>query len=105
MNRRHFLRGLIASVPTIVAGEELLELLEPARTIILPPPGGWPAGAGLRWHTNTLGGYLYAHELSKVMRQEVARLASFRQFTDAPLARVDPLKTWDVFADAPPSSL
>lgn len=42
MNRRDFLTRALAAVPVIVAGEALLELLAPRRTIVLPPRGGWP---------------------------------------------------------------
>jgi hypothetical protein len=45
MNRRQFLIRALAAVPAIAVApalaEELLELLAPRRTIILPPAGGW----------------------------------------------------------------
>lgn len=43
MNRRLFLRNAFAAVPVIVAGEQLIELLVPKRTIFLPPRGVWRA--------------------------------------------------------------
>ena len=39
--------------------------------------------AGQLWSTNTLGGYLYADELSSVLRMEVRASTKFRQFCDA----------------------
>ena len=39
--------------------------------------------AGQVWSTNTLGGYLYADELSSVLRMEVRASTKFRQFCDA----------------------
>lgn len=41
MNRRQFLTRALASVPVVLAGEQLAELLLPKRTIFLPPRGGW----------------------------------------------------------------
>lgn len=43
MNRRRFLTRALASVPVVVAGEQLVELLAPRKTIFLPPRGGWTA--------------------------------------------------------------
>lgn len=37
MNRRQFLARALVAVPVLLAGEELLELLAPKRTIFLPP--------------------------------------------------------------------
>ena len=39
--------------------------------------------AGQLWSTNTKGGYLYADELSSVLRMEVRASTKFRQFCDA----------------------
>jgi hypothetical protein len=41
MDRRRFLRALAFAVPAIAASEQLLELLQPKKTIFLPPVGGW----------------------------------------------------------------
>lgn len=42
MNRRNFVTSF-ASVPIIAATPAIAELLEPKRTIFLPPRWGWPA--------------------------------------------------------------
>lgn len=41
MNRRLFLTRALAAIPVVVAGEELLEMLAPRRTIFLPPRDRW----------------------------------------------------------------
>lgn len=53
VNRRQFLTHALAAVPVIVAGEELLELLAPRRTIVLPPRGGWLPSLRQAWPTTS----------------------------------------------------
>lgn len=38
--------------------------------------------AGQIWVTNSLGGYMYSDQLSKVLRHAVQPLCKFRQFAD-----------------------
>ena len=38
--------------------------------------------AGQIWVTNSLGGYMYSDQLSKVLRMAVQPLVKFRQFAD-----------------------
>ena len=44
--------------------------------------------AGQLWVTNTLGGYMYSDNLSKVLRSAVQPLVKFRQFADVKDAAV-----------------
>ncbi len=44
VDRRTFLRGMLATVPVIAAPAAVLEALEPKRTIFLPPKQGWLVG-------------------------------------------------------------
>lgn len=60
--------------------------------------------AGQVWVTNTVGGYLSAKNLSKVLRHAVQPMVKFRQFADAKDATMGGLHkgqifTWDVFSD------
>jgi hypothetical protein len=60
--------------------------------------------AGQVWATNSLGGYLYSRQLSKVLRMSVQPLTKFRQFADVKDASQQGKKkgdifTWDVFTD------
>lgn len=41
LSRRAFLRGALSLAPVVIAPPALAELLEPRRTIFLPPAGGW----------------------------------------------------------------
>jgi N4-gp56 family major capsid protein len=60
--------------------------------------------AGQVWAVNTLGGYLYARQLSNVLRAAVQPLVKFRQFADVhDISQQGKKKgdtfTWDVFSD------
>ena len=44
--------------------------------------------AGQIWVTNSLGGYMYSDQLSKVLRHAVQPLCKFRQFADVKDAAV-----------------
>ena len=71
LTRRNFLRAII---PAAAAAPILLEeLLHPGRVFFLPPAAGW--------RVNSLGGYLYSQELSKVLRQSLQPLVRFREFS------------------------
>ena len=56
------------------------------------------------WQVNTLGGYMYADELSDVLRTELQPLQRFRQFCDANDASEKGLKAgdlynWNIYSD------
>jgi hypothetical protein len=53
--------------------------------------------AGQLWVTNTLGGYMYSDNLSKVLRMAVQPLVKFRQFADVKDAAVQQKKKGDAF--------
>jgi N4-gp56 family major capsid protein len=53
--------------------------------------------AGQVWGTNTLGGYMYSLNLSKVLRYAVQPLVKFRQFCDAKDATQQGKNKGDVF--------
>ena len=60
--------------------------------------------AGQVWSVNSLGGYMYARQLSNVLRMSVQPLVKFRQFCDVRDASQQGKKkgdtfTWDVFSD------
>lgn len=60
--------------------------------------------AGQVWAVNTLGGYLYSRQLSRVLRMSVQPLVKFRQFCDVKDASQQGKKkgdifTYDVFSD------
>ena len=60
--------------------------------------------AGQVWAVNTLGGFLYARQLSNVLRAAVQPLVKFRQFADVhDISQQGKKKgdtfTWDVFSD------
>lgn len=60
--------------------------------------------AGQLWVTNTLGGYMYSDNLSKVLRQSVQPLVKFRQFADVKDAAVQGKHKgqefhWNVYSD------
>jgi N4-gp56 family major capsid protein len=60
--------------------------------------------AGQVWSANTLGGYLYARQLSNVLRMNVQPLTKFRQFADVhDISQQGKKKgdtfTWDVVSD------
>jgi N4-gp56 family major capsid protein len=60
--------------------------------------------AGQLWVTNSLGGYMYADQLSEVMRLSVQPLVKFRQFCDGKDATEKGLHKgqlfhWDVYSD------
>ena len=60
--------------------------------------------AGQLWGTNTLGGYMYSLNLSKVLRHAVQPLVKFRQFCDAKDATNQGKKKgdkfhWNVYSD------
>lgn len=60
--------------------------------------------AGQVWATNSLGGYMYSRQLSRVLRTAVQPLTKFRQFCDVRDASQQGKKkgdiyTWDVFSD------
>lgn len=59
---------------------------------------------GQLWQVNTLGGYMYADELSDVLRTELQPLQRFRQFCDADDAsekglNAGDLYNWNVYSD------
>jgi N4-gp56 family major capsid protein len=59
---------------------------------------------GQVWVTNSLGGYLYSDNLSKVLRHAVQPTVKFRQFADVKDAALQEKKKgdtfhWDVFSD------
>ena len=59
---------------------------------------------GQLWVTNTLGGYMYSDNLSKVLRQSVQPLVKFRQFADVKDAAVQGKGKgqefhWNVYSD------
>lgn len=98
MTRRGFLQLTLPAAAAIVVAPSLLEELLTRRTYFLAPAGGW---AG-EWSVNSLGGYLYSRELSKILRDSVQPLVRFRQFADvAPRPPITSGRfTWDVFSDA-----
>lgn len=53
--------------------------------------------AGQLWVTNTLGGYMYSDNLSKVLRHAVQPLCKFRQFADVKDAAVQGKGKGDTF--------
>lgn len=53
--------------------------------------------AGQLWVTNTLGGYMYSDNLSKVLRMAVQPLVKFRQFADVKDAAIQQKKKGDAF--------
>ena len=53
--------------------------------------------AGQLWVTNTLGGYMYSENLSKVLRHAVQPLCKFRQFADVKDAAVQGKGKGDTF--------
>ena len=60
--------------------------------------------AGQVWVTNSLGGYMYSDNLSKVLRMAVQPLVKFRQFADVKDAAIQGKGKgqefhWDVFSD------
>ncbi len=60
--------------------------------------------AGQLWVTNSLGGYMYSDNLSKVLRMAVQPLVKFRQFADIKDAAVQGKKKgqefhWNVYSD------
>lgn len=60
--------------------------------------------AGQIWVTNSLGGYMYSDNLSKVLRMAVQPMVKFRQFADIKDAALQEKKKgdafhWDVFSD------
>lgn len=60
--------------------------------------------AGQIWVTNSLGGYMYSDNLSKVLRVAVQPMVKFRQFADIKDAALQEKKKgdafhWDVFSD------
>jgi len=60
--------------------------------------------SGQIWATNSLGGYMYSRQLSRVLRVAVQPLVKFRQFCDVKDAsqqgkKKGDLFTWDVFSD------
>ena len=75
MNRRGFLQRLALLPIGAVMTDELFELLQPRATIILPPATGWPVVAVPEgWSVNSLGGYFYSRELSRVLLQSAVPL-------------------------------
>ena len=59
---------------------------------------------GQIWVTNSLGGYMYSDNLSKVLRMAVQPMVKFRQFADIKDAALQEKKKgdafhWDVFSD------
>lgn len=72
MNRRGFLQRLALIPVGGIITDELFDLLQPRATIILPPTTGWPVRTVVHsfeiWSVNTLGGYFYSRELSRVLR-------------------------------------
>lgn len=59
---------------------------------------------GQLWQVNTLGGYMYADELSDVLRTELQPLQRYRQFCDANDASEKGLKAgdlynWNIYSD------
>ena len=60
--------------------------------------------AGQVWGTNSLGGYMYSDNLSKVLRMAVQPLCKFRQFADVKDAAIGGLGKgqefhWNVYSD------
>lgn len=60
--------------------------------------------AGQLWVTNTLGGYMYSDNLSKVLRMSVQPLVKFRQFADVKDAAIQGKSKgqefhWNVYSD------
>lgn len=60
--------------------------------------------AGQLWVTNTLGGYMYSDNLSKVLRMSVQPLVKFRQFADVKDAAIQGKHKgqefhWNVYSD------
>lgn len=70
MNRRGFFAFLGGAAVAAALAPELI--WTPSRTIFLPPAGGWTV--------NQLGDYLYAKELSEILRRSVQPLVRFKQF-------------------------
>lgn len=79
--RRNFLRrtGATLALPLIapLVADQLIELLQPARTIFLPPT----PQVGV-WAVDSLGGYFYSRGLSKVLEMSVQPLVRFRQLQE-----------------------
>lgn len=60
--------------------------------------------AGQLWVTNTLGGYMYSDNLSKVLRMAVQPLVKFRQFADVKDAAIEGKSKgqefhWNIYSD------
>jgi len=88
MNRRKFLTTLLLGTPVVLASEQLLELLAPRKTILLPPQGGWPSLAE-PWKVNVLGGYLYSRDLAKhLWTQEISKAVDRAVYQDLALQQM-----------------
>lgn len=95
MTRRGFLQLILPASAAIVVAPELLEELLSRRTYFLAPADGW---AG-EWSVNSLGGYLYSRELSKILRTSVQPLVRFKQLAElAPRPPITSGKfSWDIY--------
>jgi hypothetical protein len=94
--RRNFLRraGATLALPAVVPllADNLIELLQPAGTIFLPP-------APQVWAVESLGGYFYSRGLAEVLTMQVEPLVRFRQLQKPTKFRVKPDRmTWNVYA-------
>ena len=71
--------------------------------------GGAPAvSAGQLWLANEIGGYWFAPNLSKYLREQVQKRCRFRQFCDVPDDTQNAQKAgdtfhWNIYGDAPDS--
>lgn len=93
--RREFLKrtGAVLALPIVapIVADQLLELLPSPRILVVRDLSALP------WRVNTLGGYFYSRQLSKVLRANIQPLVRFRQFADnRGLCRPGKL-TWDVY--------
>ncbi len=94
--RRNFLQraGSTLALPLVApfVADRLIDLLQPASTILLPP-------APQVWAVDSLGGYFYSRELSKVLTMSVQPLVRFRQHAQEIKFDVKPDRlAWNVYA-------
>jgi hypothetical protein len=79
--RRNFLRRASSTLalPLVapLLADQLIELLQPSKTIFLPP-------APSVWAVKSLGGFFYSRQLSDVITMNIQPLTRFRQSSDAP---------------------
>jgi hypothetical protein len=78
VNRRGFFKSLLGAAVGIACGEELAELLEPRKLIMLPPAGGWPASA-FTWTD------YYGEDLATIVRRAFVPKMVIQLYESSPL--------------------